>query len=157
QRDHDEFQLDLNASPHSSVQGISGSGKSVTLNSLIAGVLARGAALGIVDVPAKAVDFLWAKKVCSPGLWGCDSLPAAVTAMALVYEEGQRRAKILAEHEVTNWKELPTSVEPIRPMVIVVDELTGLFFPEKIPKGLPKDSPLVLEPMEINLQKAMLE
>ena len=157
QDDYDTFAIDLEASPHSSIQGTSGSGKSVALNALIAGVLARGASLGIVDLPSKCVDFLWAKPFCQPGLWGCDSLAASVTTMALVYEEGQRRARVLAQHEVISWKDLPAGAETMTPLVIIVDELTGLFYPEKVPKGLPKDSPLVLEPMEINLQKAMLE
>lgn len=152
----ESFFIDLEAAPHGLVSGISGAGKTVTINSFVAGVLARGAELVIVDLPSKAVDFMWAKRFCRPGGWGCDSLPAAVTAMSLVYEEGQRRAKVLKEHQVTKWTELPPGVS-MPPIVVVVDELTGLFYPEKVPKGLPKDHSLVVEPQEINLQKAMLE
>lgn len=152
-----EFVVDVEAAPHQSVVGTSGSGKSNTTAAFIAGALARGAELGIVDQPSKSVDFLWAKPFVRPGFWGCDSLAAAVTAMALVHEEGCRRARVLADHEVNNWLDLPAGAAEIRPLVVIVDEVSSLFYPEKVPKGLPKDSPLVLEPMEINLQKAMLE
>lgn len=129
---------------------------SVTLNAFIAGVLARGAELAVVDDKNKAVDFYWVRQFCRPGGWGGDSLAAAVTTMALIYEEGERRAKMCQTAGVTNWKDLPAGTA-IKPIVVIVDELTALFFPEKVPKGLPKDHPLITEPTEINLQKATLE
>ncbi|GAB2732161.1 hypothetical protein [Nocardioides pakistanensis] len=152
-----EFYLDLLAGAHAQVGGISGGGKTVLINDYIAGCLARGAELVVVDLPSKSVDFLWCKPFCRPGGWGCDNLAAAVTSLALVMEEGERRAKVLAKHNVVKWTDLPESMsDQFRPIVVVVDELTGLFFPEKVPK-LPKDHPLVIEANEINLQKALLE
>lgn len=129
---------------------------SVTINALIAGALSRKVELVIIDLPHKAVDFMWCKPWVRPGGWGCDSLSSAVTAIRLVYEEGGRRAGVLKEHGALNWMELPASVY-MPPIFVVVDELTGLFIPEKVPAGLPKDSEIVLEAQEINLQKAMLE
>jgi len=128
---------------------------SVVINNFIAGCLSRGAELVVVDLPSKSVDFLWCKQFCRDSGWGCDSLPAAVTALALVMEEGERRAKVLARHHVIKWTDLPTDSD-VRPIVVIVDELTGLFYPEKVPK-LAKDHPLVIEANEINLQKAILE
>ena len=131
---------------------------SVFINDWITGVLAIGAQLVVVDLPSKAVDFLWCKKFCRPGGWGCDDMPSAVTALALVMEEGDRRAKILAEHEVVKWTDLPDSYsDEFTPIAVIVDELTGLFFPEEEPKQLPKDHPLRIEAQNINLQKAMLK
>lgn len=128
---------------------------SVVINDFIAGALARSAELVVVDLPSKSVDFLWCKKFCRDGGWGCDSLPAAVTALALVMAEGERRARVLAEHHVIKWTDLPPDSD-VRPIVVIIDELTGLFYPEKVPK-LAKDHPLVIEANEINLQKAILE
>ena len=39
----------------------------------IAGSLAAGAELAILDLPSKSVDFLWCKPFVRPGGWGCDS------------------------------------------------------------------------------------
>lgn len=148
--------LDLDAAPHTQVSGTSGGGKSVVLNAIIAGALARGMELAIVDLPAKSVDFIWCKSFVRPGGWGCDSLEGAVATMSMIYEEGQRRAKLLAEHGVTKMADLPAAICP-REILAVVDEVTGLFYPEKVPKGLPKDHELVIEPQEINMLKAVLE
>lgn len=148
--------LDLEAAPHSQVSGTSGSGKTVALNAMITGALARGMELVIVDLPSKSVDFLWCKPYVRPGGWGCDSLKAAVATMSMLYEEGQRRARLLAEHGVTKIAELPAALQP-RPIFAVIDELTGLLFPQSIPKGLPRDHELVTEPLEVNLHKAVLE
>jgi hypothetical protein len=147
--------LDLEASPHTQISGTSGAGKSVVINGIISGVLARDAELVIVDLPSKAVDFMWCKDLVRPGGWGCENLAESVTALALVYEEGERRAKLLARHGVTKWTDLPEGLG-LKPIVVIVDEVTGLFFPEEVPKGLPKDHPLVTVPTEVNLLKATL-
>jgi hypothetical protein len=147
--------LDFEAAPHGMISGTSGGGKSVVLNGIIAGVLARGARLCIVDLPSKAVDFIWVRKYVHPGYWGCDSLEAAVATLAMVYEEGLRRAKILADHGATKVSELPEGID-MEPIVIIVDEVTGLFYPEEVPKGLPKDSELVVSAVNTNMLKATL-
>ena len=58
-----------------------GSGKTNLLNAAIAGSLAAGAELAILDLPSKSVDFLWCKRFVRPGGWGCDSPEAAVTVL----------------------------------------------------------------------------
>ncbi|WP_022893261.1 FtsK/SpoIIIE domain-containing protein [Agromyces subbeticus] len=148
--------LDLDAAPHSQVSGTSGSGKTVGLNAMIAGALARGMELVVVDLPSKSVDFLWCKPYVRPGGWGCDSLKASVATMSMLYEEGGRRAALLAEHRVTKIVELPARLRP-PDIFAVVDEVTGLFMQEAVPRGLPKDHELVIEPQEVNLHKAVLE
>jgi hypothetical protein len=117
--------------------------------------LARGAELVIVDLPQKAVDFMWCRDFVRPGGWGCANLAESVTTLALVYEEGERRARLLATQGVTKWTELPDGLG-LKPIVVIVDEVTGLFFPEEVPKGLPKDHPLVTAPTEVNMLKATL-
>lgn len=127
----------------------------VAINAAIYGALVRGMELAIIDVPAKKVDFLWAKKYCSLGYWGADSLEASVTTMGLIYDEGQRRAQVLEDHGVVKVAELPKSAQ-FPEIFVVVDELTGLFMLEEVPK-LAKDDPLRIEAEEINSQKSRLK
>ncbi|MCG7309685.1 cell division protein FtsK [Brachybacterium sp. ACRRE] len=149
------FTLDLESGPHTAINGVSGAGKTVTINAAIFGALSRGMQLAIVDVPAKKVDFLWAKKFCAPGFWGCDSLEASVTTMGLIYDEGQRRSEILERHGVVKAAELPAS-EQFPPIFVVVDELTGLLLPEEVPK-ISKDDPIRIEAEQTNSNKARLK
>lgn len=128
---------------------------SVTLNALITGALAGGCELSILDLPHKAVDFYWVKDFCRDGGWGCDSLRAAVASITLTYQEGERRARILAERGATKWTELPTS-EQFKPILVLVDEVTGLIQLDDVPKGISKDHPLVVEAMEANLLRQTL-
>jgi len=135
--------------------GTPGSGKSVTLNACIAGALSEGAELAIVDIPAKSVDFLWCKKYVRAGGWGCDSAEAAVAVLAMVYLEGQKRAKRLAAAGVVNWLDLPAG-QRFAPLFVVVDEVSGLLVTDKVPSGIPKDHPLVVEVAQSNLLKVAL-
>lgn len=140
--------LDLEAAPHAQIGGTSGSGKSVTLNSLIAGALAAGAELAIADVPSKAVDYeLWRPFVRKGG-WGCESLEENAIMLQELYKEGNRRAETLKRYAAKKLTELPPDVlATMPPVIVIVDEVTGLFAAanERPPKGLPSDHPLVLE------------
>lgn len=147
--------LDFEAAPHVQISGTSGSGKSVSLNAIITGALAGGAELSIIDLPHKALDFFWVKDHCRPAGWGCDSLRAGVASITLTYMEGERRAKVLAERGVTKWTELPPG-EQFPPILLLIDEVTGLIQLDDIPKGIPKDHPLVVEAAESNLLRQTL-
>jgi len=140
--------LRLEDAPHSQVGGTSGSGKSVTLNSIVAGALAAGAELAVVDVPAKAVDYeLW-RPFVRPGGWGCESYEENAVMLQELYNEGNRRAETLKKYGAKKLTELPPDVlATMPPVLIVCDEVTGLFAPanEKPPRGLPSDHPLVIE------------
>lgn len=133
------FELDMNAGSHVQVGGLSGSGKSVFINAYIAGWLSRGAELVIIDVPDKSVDFEWCKDFCRPGGWGCDSEAQAAVAIELVREEGKRRATIMREAGVNNWKDMPAG-RAFKPLVVILDEVTGLFQMQSVPKA-GKNSP----------------
>ena len=147
--------IDFDSSPHTQLNGTTNSGKSVTINSLIAGALAAGYLIGVINVPHKAVDFNWVRPWVAPGFWGVDSLAASATVASLVYEEGQRRAKLLAQHGATKIAELPRALQP-PPIFLVMDELSGLFQPDDVPKGVPKDHPLVIRANEENAKRAVL-
>lgn len=121
---------------------------SVTLNSIVAGALAAGAELAVVDVPAKAVDYeLWRPFVRKGG-WGCESFEENAVMLQELYNEGNRRAETLKRYGAKKLTELPADIlATMPPVLIVCDEVTGLFAPanEKPPRGLPKDHPLVIE------------
>jgi hypothetical protein len=147
--------LDWAASAHLLLAGTPGAGKSVTLNAMIADQLASGSELVIADDPGKAVDFLWCKDFVRDGGWGCDSDRAAVATLALVYIEGQRRAKVLGESGYVNWLDMPKG-QRFTPIFVVVDEVSALLVTDKIPSGVPKTHPLVQEMLESNLMKVQL-
>lgn len=151
----EEVTVDFTAGPHTQISGLTGSGKSVALNGMIAHQLASGCELVIVDLPHKKVDYLWCKQHVRPGGWGCDSLEASVAALDMIYQEGRRRADLLAEHGVVKVAELPRNLRP-SPVFILADEVTGLIQPEEVPRGVPKDHPIVMEANQINLLRATL-
>ncbi|MPV51057.1 cell division protein FtsK [Pseudactinotalea sp. HY160] len=151
----DLISIDWTAQAFSLLAGMPGSGKSVCLNALISDALSHGNELVIVDDFSKRVDFLWAQDFVRAGGWGCDSLEGAVTTLAMVYEEGQRRAEVLAASGYVNWLDMPPG-EQFTPIFIVVDEVSALLVTEKVPSGIPKDHPLVREAVETNLLKIKL-
>jgi hypothetical protein len=151
----DTLFVDWAASAHLMVAGTPGAGKSVTLNALIADQLASGASVAIADDPAKSIDFLWCKDFVRDGGWGCDSDRAAVATLALVYAEGQRRAKVLGESGYVNWLDMPKG-KRFQPIFVIVDEVSALLVTDKIPSGVPKTHPLVQEMLEANLMKVQL-
>jgi hypothetical protein len=147
--------IDFDSAAHSLLSGTSGSGKTVTINGMITWQLLTGHELVVIDLPHKAVDFTWCREFVRDGGWGCDSLEASVAALEMVYREGMERAKILKEHDVTKVDELPKHLR-MKPIFVVVDELSGLLILEEVPKGLAKDNPMVLEANRINLLKQTL-
>ena len=150
-----EVVIDWSAQSFALLAGMPGSGRTNLLNAAVAGSLAAGTELVVVDLPSKSVDFLWCKPFVRPGGWGCDSPEAAATALDLVLAEGRRRARLLAAIGATTWAELPAG-KRFPPILIVVDEASGLLLPERIPAGIPKDHPLAVEATQANLLKAAL-
>ena len=142
--------IDFDGVPGLLSTGTAGSGKSVGVNGLITGALLRGWELVVVDAPHKAVDFLWCRDLCRPGGWGCDSKEQALTALDLAYERGQEIARLLKARGAQKVQDLPPKERP-RPILIVVDEATALFMLEPVPRGIPKDHPLVVEAVAKNL------
>ena len=148
------FYLDMNAGAHSQLGGISGGGKTVLLNCYLATWLAKGAELVIIDLPTKSADFEWCKHYVRPGGWGCDSPAQSATAIRLVMDEGERRSKHIKSHGVNDWKLLPKNAA-LKPLIVIVDELTGLFANEAVPKTK-KDSPALLIEMAEEAEKTNL-
>lgn len=150
--------LDLAASPHTQLGGTSGAGKSVTLNALIAGAMGGGAELVIIDVPAKAVDFEAWRPYVRAGGWGAESFQEGAIVLEKLYNEGNERAATLKRYGAKKLAELPADLRAtMKPVLIVVDEVTGLFSMDSVPKSLPSDHPLRLEAESRNLARELIK
>ncbi len=149
-----ELMTDMVLAPHMQISGLTGAGKGLTLMTMMTGALANGWELCIIDAVKGGIDFIeWQPFVRDDG-WG-DDLASACCVITLVYKEGLRRKKIVQAAGVQKWTQLPAS-DGVKPLMLMVDELTSLIMPEPTPKGVPKDNPLALEVAERNLMKATI-
>jgi len=135
--------IDLLAGPHSLVVGPTGSGKTVALLSLVAGALARGHELVVVDPTKAGLDFLSIRPWCTA--WA-DTLESARAVLQAVYAEVGRRKAVLQREGEVKWSDLSPEVraaERIGPLTLLVDEASSLFIPPdtKVVNALPKDDP----------------
>jgi hypothetical protein len=130
-----------------------GSGKGILISSIITGCLLRNWEIAIVDATKGAVDFEFARPYCRDAGWGCESEAEGLATCKLIYEEGQRRKALVKQHKVSKWTELPESLG-LRPILLVLDEVSGAFTAKPTPKGVPKDHPMVAEAIMVNLIRA---
>jgi len=154
-QDGRQVEIDLKAGPHSLLVGPTGSGKSVGLVALVAQAFARGFDVVLVDAIKMGVDFVALRSRCSG--WA-DTIPSAQSLLEQVYAEVERRRILCRDHGAPGWTDLPADVraaEGIRPMLVVVDEYVSTVLPRTVPKGLPKDHPLLEEITEVNIAKAI--
>jgi hypothetical protein len=149
-----ELITDFVTAPHGLFSGLTGGGKSVLLMALLSGAVANGWEVSIVDAIKGGVDFAEFQPYVRTSGWG-DDLTSACCVIAMVYEEGVRRKHLIKSHNVQKWTQLPAK-ELVRPILLVVDELTSLIAAEPMPKGVSKDNPLVTEIAQRNLIKATI-
>ena len=149
-----EVRTSFVAAPHMQVSGISGGGKGVTIMCVLAGAIARGWEVAVVDAIKGGVDFVGFRPFVRPGGWGED-LRSACCVLNMAYDEGLRRKNLIKSSGVQKWTQLPPATA-VKPILVVVDELTSLISPEPSPKGVAKDHPLVVEVADRNLLKATI-
>lgn len=150
------IEVDWKSQAFALVSGLPGAGKTIALNALLAHQFSSGAQVAILDDKAKSTDFLWAKPYVRDGGWGCDGLRSSITALALVYAEGQRRAEVLKTTGYTNWLDMPET-QRFAPIFVVVDEVSALLVTERLPAGVDKKLPEVQEVIEENRLKFKLQ
>lgn len=130
----------------------------VTITAILADRIANGAHLVVLDTADKSIDYLAFKDMCGvegvdgnfiPG-WGCDTLGDTVAVLAMLCEEGKRRAKMLARLGINNWLDLPPD-KAFKPIFIIADEYEALVTRVPEPKALPKDHPIRVEAIEENM------
>lgn len=151
-----EISLDLWDNAGVLIVGTPGSGKSVTINALICGALERDWDIGIIDVPHKAGDYAWCEGYVHENWFGARSLEESVATTGLVYAVRDERKRLLAQYGVEKWNDLPDDVRPA-PLLLVCDELTGLFFADKPPTGVSKDNPDYIEAANKKIMTVRLE
>lgn len=145
--------------PHGLVSGETGSGKSYFLLAHAVGALTRGHDLIVVDPTKNAVDFapLAPWMVAS----AVQTLPEARMVIEAIYAERVRRQKVLMEHGIGNWANLPADVrerENIRPLTIIIDEAASLLEESKANlTALDKTDPLRIEFEADKVAKAVIK
>jgi hypothetical protein len=149
-----ELLADFSITPHFLASGTTGSGKGSTIMSLVSGAVANGWEVSLVDGIKGGVDFAEFQPFIRASGWG-DDLTSACCVIAMIYEEGVRRKHLIKAHNVQKWTQLAPG-EGVRPILLVVDELTSLISSEPMPKGVAKDNPLVTEIALRNLTKATI-
>lgn len=150
----DVLSVDFSVTPHALISGVTGAGKGFSIMTVLSGVLTRGWQVEIVDGVKGGVDFAAFTHFVRPSGWA-DDLMSACCVINTTYDEGVRRKHLIKDHHVQKWTQLPEAVA-VRPILLVVDELTSLIATEPVPKGVSKDNPLVAEIALRNLVKATI-
>ena len=123
---------DLGQMPHMLVGGSTGSGKSVFLFTMLAAMLMthpRKDELQLVLSSSKLEDFIHFEGL--PHLYSgsviSDAIEATRVIKDVIFEESERRGKLLAEARVANITEYnKTAQEKLAPIVVVIDEFADL-------------------------------
>lgn len=115
---------------HMLMVGMSGSGKSVTLQQVVSSAIRKGTWVVVVDPSKGGVDFAFADGfLVAPR---AATLEEAVATLEAVYEEVKDRKALHAEYGVGSFTDLPDGVR--RPQIlVVVDEFTSLVNREPVP------------------------
>ncbi|MBN9214692.1 MAG: hypothetical protein J0J04_07750 [Microbacterium sp.] len=121
---------DWKLDPHVLMLGGTGSGKSASLQNLIAGALIRGCDVFIADPTKGAADFQFAAP-WSRAIAVTDGEASAM--MDHVYAEVVRRKNVNAQHGVASYTDLPDAIRPPH-IIVFIDEFTSLMFTEPLAK-----------------------
>jgi hypothetical protein len=119
------FRLD----PHLLIAGASGGGKSVLMQALLYGALARGYDLYVADPTKGGADFRFAEPYAKA--FTATAFEAAAM-MKGIYAEVVRRKNLNSKHGVGNYRDLPEEVRPPH-IVIALDEFTSLMGLDPVP------------------------
>ncbi|MCQ9162932.1 FtsK/SpoIIIE domain-containing protein [Arthrobacter sp. STN4] len=128
--------VDLELGPHTLAAGPTGSGKTIFLTQLIMSAKMRGHDVIMVDCVKEGADFEAIRPWCSGWI---ENLYDAAEMIQSVYAELTRRKKLVKQHKVRFWADLPASVretENVRPVLLVIDEYFSLILQVKVDKLL---------------------
>ncbi|OZG48848.1 hypothetical protein [Pseudoscardovia suis] len=137
---------DWKDSPGVLVAGASNGGKSVLINSLVYGFVAGGGMLAVVDEKGKSADFQWVRPWVMDKGWGCDGLESSAAVLRNILRICDERARIINDAGKMNWWGLPDDVKRDNPLLLLVcDEISQWAVAPKVPMGLDKDNPDLIE------------
>lgn len=142
----DQLYNDWKDSPGVLVAGASNGGKSVLINSLVYGFVAAGGQLAVVDEQGKSADFQWVRPWVMDKGWGCDGIESSAAVLRHVLQVCDQRAKVINDAGKMNWYGLPDELKREHPlMLLVCDEISQWAVAPKVPMGLDKDNPDLIE------------
>lgn len=146
---------DTKDTPHVLAAGMTGAGKSVTLQTVIYATILGGWEVLVIDPSKGGVDF-----ACfAPYLRGLiGDVPGAEAALKAVYAQVGERKALAGRYGVGGVADLPADVRPAH-VLVVIDEFTSLLLPEPV-KRFKTTDPSVLEEWEraetLNSSKASI-
>lgn len=145
------------------VCGEAGGGKSVVIDSLIYGRLIAGAELYVGDEQGKSTDYNWCRPYVATNGWGCDGLESTAAMLLQVLAKVDERANVWKENGWVNWWDIPENMKKkYPPILVVMDEISQLDVPARLPAGLDKDNPDVIRKkyenaVKFSIQESMLQ
>ena len=162
-RTGDMATIDWKESSFCIIGGEPGSGKSVLMNDILAGEIASGVRLAIVDIANKATDYYWCRPWVEPGYWGCESeIQGAGVLNRLVQEmKTGERARAWKQNGWQNWNDIPDWAKERFPIFdVVLDEFASLTNGAALCKSIPnpeKVLPPIFEQTFLNHAKYSIQ
>lgn len=112
------------------ILGMSGAGKSVTIQTVITSAIAQGYLVAVIDPQKGGVDFAFADGwLIAPR---AEKHEDALATLRALYAEVEERKELHTRHGVGHWRELPDDVRR-SPVLLVIDEFTSLVLPDALP------------------------
>lgn len=116
--------FDWTVDPHLNVLGASGGGKSILLQVLMVGAMARGCDVFLVDPVKGGQDFDFATPWLRANIAQGDYVAAGEVLQRILAEADERKL-LNVKHKVGNYRDLPEDVRP-KHMFVFIDEFQSL-------------------------------
>lgn len=145
---------DFNENPHMLITGTTGSGKSVTVTTLILHALLGGWKLVILDPVKSGADFAYFAPWTETNGFAL-SIHSTAEVTEWIQDEFERRRSIIRRHLARNWTELPPGT--IQPLMVVFDEVSTALAQLPVPSGGDSDDPVIMELRASNAKRAKVQ
>lgn len=112
------------------ILGMAGSGKSSTIQTVIAAALTQKYLVSVIDPQKGGVDFAFANDWLIAPI--AATVEDALATLKALYAEVEQRKELHKQHSVGHWSELPDDVRR-EPILLVLDEFTSLVLTDTAP------------------------
>lgn len=130
--DGSDVVFDPKDTAHLMLLGLSGSGKSATVQCFLYGALRRNWHVFVINPVKGAGDYMFAERFMDGSCLELDDFFAPAAAMKALYEEVSRRMRLIGKYGVTKVGDLPEEVRP-RHYLVILDEFTSLIELDAVP------------------------
>lgn len=130
--DGSDVVFDPKDTAHLMLLGLSGSGKSATVQCFLYGALRRNWHVFVINPVKGAGDYMFAERFMDGSCLELDDFFAPAAAMKALYEEVSRRMRLIGQYGVTKVGDLPEEVRP-RHYLVILDEFTSLIELDAVP------------------------